>query len=73
MGSFAMAMVGLCSGQSPFTCAVRALIGAAVMFVVVTMAGRLAISVLVHAVISGQTRPPQADNDAGAAEDEVNG
>ncbi|MBN1942410.1 MAG: hypothetical protein JW849_03860 [Phycisphaerae bacterium] len=50
---FAMALVGMVMGQSPFVCAVRALIGAAVSYVAARFAIQLALDVMIRAVVSG--------------------
>lgn len=57
MGAFAMAIVGWFSEQSTFTCAWRALVGAAVLFVVVSVAGRIALSIMVDAVLKARPQP----------------
>lgn len=52
IGFLALAIVGMASGVPPFTCALRALGGAAVLFVLAMGVGRLVLSVLVDAVMS---------------------
>jgi hypothetical protein len=48
-----MALVGLVMGQSPFICALRALIGAAVSYVAARFAVQLAVDVMIKAVVHG--------------------
>ena len=50
-GFFVLAFVGWASGVPPFTCAIRALIGAAVLYVLVTVAGRLIVNIVVESII----------------------
>ena len=51
IGFFAMAIVGWASDLPPFVCAYRSLIGAAALYVTTTIACRLAIAIMVHAVV----------------------
>jgi mannitol-specific phosphotransferase system IIBC component len=53
---FALADVGLASGCSPWTCAMKASVGAAAVYVLLTVAWRLAVNVLVSAVIESSTK-----------------
>jgi len=48
---FALAIVGWFSGNSMFVCAVRAFLGAVVMYVVVKVAAKVALSIAVDAII----------------------
>ena len=59
MAFFAMAIVGWLSEQSIFTCAMRALVGAAVLFVVVLLAGRIALRIMVDAVLKARWQASQ--------------
>ncbi len=51
IGFLALAAVGMVSGVPPFTCAVRAVIGAVVLFALTMMGGRFVLSVLVDAFL----------------------
>ena len=53
-----LALVGTVSDVPPFVCSMRALAGAAVTYVLVTVAGRLAISILASIIRAGP--PPKA-------------
>ena len=48
-----LAIVGTVSDVPPFVCSMRALAGAGVMYVLVTVAGRVAISMLASVIRSG--------------------
>ena len=50
-GFFVLAFVGWASGVPPFTCAIRALIGAAVLYVLATIAGRVIVNIVVDSII----------------------
>jgi hypothetical protein len=63
MGFFALAIVGGMSGQSVLTCGVRAVIGAAVLFVVVTMGGRIALNIIVDGLLKSRFRGGTAGED----------
>jgi uncharacterized membrane protein len=52
---FGMALIGAVSGATPFTCALRALAGAAIMYVFMRVAGRVVVAILVEALVG---RPP---------------
>lgn len=54
---FAMALVGMTMGQEPFICAIRALIGAVVSYVVAGVAIRLALDVMIKAVVGEGNTP----------------
>jgi hypothetical protein len=62
IGFLALAIVGMASGVPPFTCALRALGGAAVLFVLAMVVGRFILSVLVDAVMS-RGRPLRNERD----------
>jgi hypothetical protein len=55
-GFFGLATVGAVSGASPLTCGLRALAGAAVIFVLVLVVGRVAINLIVDAMLDSMTR-----------------
>jgi len=46
-----LAFVGWASGLSPFSCAVKALAGAAALFVLATVACRIVLNVVTDAII----------------------
>jgi hypothetical protein len=48
---FAMAIIGVACGTSPFTCSLRALAGAAIAFLLVRVAGRIVVKILVDALM----------------------
>ena len=48
---FAMALVGTASGQTVFSCSMRALMGAIVSYVAASIALKLAVDVMVKAVV----------------------
>jgi uncharacterized membrane protein YuzA (DUF378 family) len=50
MGFFSLAMVGWVCGLSPLTCGLRALVGAAALFVLAKLAGRLAAAILADGI-----------------------
>lgn len=52
---FLLALVGWCSGLPVFVCSMRALAGAAVLYVIVKVAGRLILAVMVDAVIKSRS------------------
>lgn len=54
-----LAIVGTVSDVPPFVCSMRALAGAGVMYVLVTVAGRVAISILASVIRSGPPRGTQ--------------
>jgi len=53
MTFFAMALVGMVMGQSPFVCTLRALIGAVVSYLAARFAVQLAVDVMIKAVVHG--------------------
>ena len=55
-GFFVLAIVGWASGVDPFTCGVRALIGAAILYVLATLAGRIVLRIMVDTVVKGTSR-----------------
>ena len=54
IGFFVLAFVGWFSDVPMFTCGLRALAGAGVLYVVVTLAGTTALRVFVHAMMAGR-------------------
>lgn len=56
MGFFTLAIVGSVSGVEPYTCALRALAGAAILFVLVRVTGRMAAGFLVDAMLDRVAR-----------------
>jgi hypothetical protein len=66
VGFFVMAAVGMASGVPPFTCAWRAILGAAVLFALTLVAGRYVLSVLVDAWLrDGRDSNPVKDQSRG--------
>jgi len=59
---FGMAVIGAASGAPPFTCAVRALAGAAITYVLMRVAGRIVVNILVDAIV-GSVPPPSEEKD----------
>jgi hypothetical protein len=61
---FVMALVGMATGQVPWVCATRALLGAVVAFVAARIATRMALDVMIQAVVGGkQNADEQADTE----------
>ena len=60
---FIMAIVGCLSGVEPFTCALRALAGAVVLYVLAKMAGRIVLRMMADAIMSGSSRDKGSRND----------
>lgn len=60
---FAMAFVGLACGQTVFSCALRAVLGAVVSYVAASMAIKLAVDVMINAVVEGRESPMEEDKD----------
>ncbi len=60
-----LAVVGTVSGVPPFVCGMRALAGAGVVYVLVTVAGRVAISILVGIIRNSRSGEAQAKDKAG--------
>ncbi len=69
---FAMALVGMASGQTVFSCAVRAICGAIVSYVAASMALKLAVDVMVKAVVESGEAPTE-DSSEDSTEEKVNG
>jgi hypothetical protein len=60
---FAMALVGMVMGQSPFVCTIRALIGAVVSYIAARFAIRLAVDVMIRAVVHGGDVPVEESSE----------
>jgi hypothetical protein len=56
---FALAGVGAVCGASPLSCALRAVAGAAVLYVLARVAGRVFVGIIVDAIVRGAGRPGQ--------------
>jgi hypothetical protein len=69
MGFFALAGFGAASGQAPFDCAWRGLAGAAAIFVLATVAGRIVIEIIASAVVR---QIPHASNTKDASRERAN-
>jgi len=63
LGFLALAAIGLASGVPTLHCALRALGGAAVLYVVTGMAGRLVIRIMVDALINGASTDSTSDRE----------
>ena len=55
-GFFALAIIGMCRGVSPLTCALRALAGAAVIFVLTLATARVLLNVIVDSMMDSMAR-----------------
>jgi hypothetical protein len=60
MGFFVLALVGAASGLTPFDCAWRGLVGAAVLYVVMTVAGHVVVTIVADAILSQAPHPSNA-------------
>ena len=60
---FAMALTGMAYGQTVFSCSMRALLGAIVSYVAASMALKLAVDVMVKAVVEGGELPADEDRE----------
>jgi len=63
IGFFGLALVGMAMGVPPFVCAARAAAGAVVLFVIVMVGGRLALTVIVDAFVSRVSQGQNARNE----------
>jgi hypothetical protein len=63
IGFFGLALVGMATGVPPFVCAARAVAGAVVLFVIVMVGGRLALTVIVDAFVSRVSQGQNARNE----------
>lgn len=64
-GFLVLAVVGTCAGVSPFVCSQRALVGAAVLYVLVKVAGRMVLSMAVDTLLGTRGRPTVKDKAGG--------
>ncbi|KPL25254.1 MAG: hypothetical protein AMJ75_01625 [Phycisphaerae bacterium SM1_79] len=62
---FAVAVIGLISGLSPFTCCKRALVGAAAAYITGTWAIKAINAILINAMISSRIKQQKEENNAG--------
>jgi hypothetical protein len=62
---FAVAVIGLISGLSPFTCCKRALVGAVAAYITVTWAIKAINAILINAMISSRIKQHKEENNAG--------
>lgn len=65
MGFFGMAVVGWLHNVPPLTCGLRALIGAAAIYVLVTLVVRVVVNIVIGAVIKNATQHKKTGNDVG--------
>ena len=65
VGLLVLAGVGWLSDLPPLTCAIRAAVGAAVLFVVTRVGARMALSLIVDEVIRSATRDREAKDSTG--------
>jgi hypothetical protein len=63
-GFFALAAVGAASGVPPFVCAWRALLGAAALYVVATVAGRVVVETIAQDLTRRTPHPPNLKDTA---------
>ncbi|MHC4640036.1 MAG: hypothetical protein ACYS32_00225 [Planctomycetota bacterium] len=62
---FAVAIIGLISGISPFTCCKRALVGAAAAYIAGTWALKAINAILINAMISNRMKQQKEQDNAG--------
>jgi hypothetical protein len=62
---FAVAIIGLISGLSPFTCCKRALVGAAAAYIAGTWAVKAINAILINAMISSRIKQQKEDENVG--------
>jgi hypothetical protein len=62
---FAVAVIGLISGLSPFTCCKRALVGAATAYITGAWAVKAINAILINAMISSRIKQQKEENNAG--------
>jgi hypothetical protein len=65
MSFFVLALVGWLSDVPTFTCGSRALIGAAAVYVLVTIASRILIRIAVDTMISSATQASRTEETSG--------
>jgi hypothetical protein len=57
---FGMAIIGSVCGTPPFTCGIRAIVGAAITYLLMRVAGRIIVAMLVDAIVGA---PPQTSEE----------
>lgn len=62
---FVLAIVGWASGVTPFVCAVRALIGAVVAYVLTRIAERVVIRIMADAMLRGPAEDKGSGDETG--------
>jgi hypothetical protein len=62
---FAIAIIGLISGLSPFTCCKRALVGAAAVYIAGVWAVKAINAILINAMITNQMKQQKEEDNAG--------
>ena len=62
---FAVAVIGLVSGLSPFTCCKRALVAAAAAYIAGAWAVKAINAILINAMISSRMKQQKEQNNAG--------
>ena len=62
---FAVAIIGLISGLSPFTCCKRALVGAAAAYIAGAWAVKAINAILINAMISSRIKQQKEDENVG--------
>ena len=62
IGFFGLAVLCWLSDLSPMVCTTRALGGAAMIYIIVRLAGRLAVGILVDAVMKSSTPAARKEN-----------
>jgi len=63
---FAIGIIGSLSGLSPYTCSIRAALGATVAYVVAGAAVRAINAILTQAVIASEIRKTEKPRDSGS-------
>ena len=63
IGFFGLAFVGFFSGVPVLVCSLRALLGAAALYVLVNLAGTAAIRILLDAAFKAKSDRPDAGNE----------
>ena len=65
MGFFAMAGIGLACRVPVFVCAMRALAGAAVLYVLAGIVGKAAVGAIVDAMVKDASKPKESGKRTG--------
>ena len=65
-GFFVLAFVGWASGLPPEQCALKASLGAVVMFVLARIAGAVIVDLMVAAIVQNAAKRGEERNDTGA-------